>query len=45
VTGVIAARAAGMNVYAYAADESIEALRAAGGQVFHAMHELVALLA
>jgi HAD superfamily hydrolase (TIGR01509 family) len=45
VTGVIAARAAGMNVYAYAADESIEALSAAGGQVFHAMHELVALLA
>ena len=44
VIGVLAARAAQMNVCAYAADEDGERLAAAGGRVFHRMTELAELL-
>lgn len=39
-TGVRAARAAGMRVYGYAADESAAALKSAGASVFYSMDEL-----
>jgi HAD superfamily hydrolase (TIGR01509 family) len=44
-SGVLAARAAGMTAFGYAADSDAGALRAAGAQVFAAMDELPALLA
>ena len=43
-SGVLAARAAGMAVFGYAADSDADALRAAGAEVFTAMDELPALL-
>jgi HAD superfamily hydrolase (TIGR01509 family) len=43
-SGVRAARAAGMTVYGYAADEDATALAQAGATVFHHMSELPALL-
>ena len=39
-SGVLAARAAGMRVYGYAADEDAEALKSAGANVFYSMDEL-----
>jgi HAD superfamily hydrolase (TIGR01509 family) len=42
--GVIGARAAGMQVFGYAADESAQALSEAGATVFYSMDELVGLL-
>ncbi len=39
-SGVLAARAAGMRVYAYAADEDAGALERAGARVFYSMDEL-----
>jgi beta-phosphoglucomutase-like phosphatase (HAD superfamily) len=39
-SGVLAARAAGMRVYGYAADEDAGALQSAGAQIFHSMDEL-----
>lgn len=39
-SGVVAARAAGMHVYGYAADEDAGALSGAGAQVFYSMDEL-----
>jgi beta-phosphoglucomutase-like phosphatase (HAD superfamily) len=42
--GVIGARAAGMQVCGYAADESAQALSEAGATVFYSMDELVGLL-
>lgn len=39
-SGVIAARAAGMRVYGYAADEDAGALQSAGAEVFNSMDEL-----
>ncbi len=39
-SGVLAARAAGMRVYGYAADESADALRSAGATVFFSMDDL-----
>ena len=39
-TGVLAARAAGMRVYGYAADENAQALESAGAVVFHSMDDL-----
>lgn len=39
-SGVLAARAAGMQVYGYAADEDAGALKNAGAQVFYSMDEL-----
>lgn len=44
VSGVYAARAAQMDVYAYAADDDAERLTAAGGQVFSRMNELFDLI-
>jgi HAD superfamily hydrolase (TIGR01509 family) len=44
-SGVLAARAAGMTVFGYAADSDAGALRAAGAHVFGAMDELPSLLA
>ena len=44
-SGVLAARAAGMTVFGYAADSDAGALRAAGAEVFAAMDDLPALLA
>jgi HAD superfamily hydrolase (TIGR01509 family) len=44
-SGVLAARAAGMTVFGYAANSHADALRAAGAHVFNAMEELPALLA
>ena len=43
-SGVIAARAAGMDVFGYAGDEDAQVLSAAGASVFTAMKELPALL-
>lgn len=43
-SGVIAARAAGMTVYGYAAMEDPAALQAAGAIVFTSMHDLTPLL-
>jgi HAD superfamily hydrolase (TIGR01509 family) len=43
-SGVRAARAAGMTVYGYAADEDAAALAQAGARVFHDMRELPGLL-
>jgi beta-phosphoglucomutase-like phosphatase (HAD superfamily) len=43
-SGVRAARAAGMTVYGYAADEDATALAQAGATVFRDMNELPALL-
>lgn len=39
-SGVLAARAAGMRVYGYAADEDAGALKSAGATIFHSMDEL-----
>ena len=44
-SGIAAARAAGMTVFGYAADENPDALRRAGATPFMAMDELPALLA
>jgi beta-phosphoglucomutase-like phosphatase (HAD superfamily) len=43
-TGVLAARAAGMAVFGYAADEDAAQLAAAGAVVFDAMEALPGLL-
>lgn len=42
--GVIGARAAGMQVFGYAADEDAQALSAAGAKVFYSMEELIGRL-
>lgn len=42
--GVIGARAAGMQVFGYAADENAQALSEAGASVFDSMEELIRLL-
>lgn len=44
-SGVVAAKAAGMRVLAYAADEDAGELQAAGGEVFHHMGDLTSILA
>jgi beta-phosphoglucomutase-like phosphatase (HAD superfamily) len=42
--GVIGARAAGMRVFGYAADENAQALSEAGAEVFYSMDDLIGLL-
>ncbi len=42
--GVIGARAAGMQVFGYAADENAQALSEAGAKIFYSMNELINLL-